>query len=124
MTGDPFFILLVSGDQELAGLAREIDEELYVDEITVSECLDLRDELENSLIILDVTQKSESPFMLLRTLRSEGLDVPVVGLVSKGAVEDVSAYFRLGADEVIRKPVRRSVLETVLKRLLPGAIAA
>lgn len=124
MTGDPFFILLVSGDQELAALAREIDEELYVDEITVSECLDLRDELENSLIILDVTQKSESPFMLLRTLRSEGLDVPVVGLVSKGAVEDVSAYFRLGADEVIRKPVRRSVLETVLKRLLPGAIAA
>lgn len=124
MTGDPYFILLVSGDQELAALAREIDEELYVDEITVSECLDLRDELENSLIILDVTQKSESPFMLLRTLRSEGLDVPVVGLVSKGAVEDVTAYFRLGADEVIRKPVRRSVLEAVLKRLLPGAIAA
>ncbi len=124
MTGDPYSILLVSGDQELAALAREIDEELYVDEISVSECLDLRDELENSLIILDVTQKAESPFMLLRTLRSEGLDVPVVGLVSKGSVEDAMAYFRLGADEVIRKPVRRSVLETVLKRLLPGALAA
>lgn len=124
MSDDPYSILLVSGDPELAGLAREIDEELYVDEISISECLDLRDELERSLIVLDVTQLSESPFMLLRTLRSEGLDVPVVGLVSKGSVEDAVAYFRLGANEVIRKPVRRSVLVAVLRRLLPGAIAA
>ena len=64
--------------------------------------------------ILDVMMPEMDGFELLRKLRSEGLDAPVLFLTAKDAVEDRIHGLTIGADDYVTKPFS---LEEVITRL-------
>lgn len=56
------------------------------------------------LIILDVMLPGMDGFQVLRTLREEGLRVPVIVLTARGEEADKVRAFRLDADQYVTKP--------------------
>jgi DNA-binding response OmpR family regulator len=56
------------------------------------------------LIILDLMLPGLDGYAVLRTLREEGRDVPVLILSARGAETDRLRGFRLGADDYVVKP--------------------
>lgn len=72
------------------------------------------------LILLDLMLPAMSGLEVLRTLRAEGIDTPVVILSAKGGEVDRVVGLKVGADDYIAKPFSRPELlariETVLRR--------
>jgi DNA-binding response OmpR family regulator len=72
------------------------------------------------LIVLDLMLPAMSGLEVLRTLRAEGIDTPVVILSAKGGEVDRVVGLKVGADDYIAKPFSRPELlariETVLRR--------
>jgi two-component system, OmpR family, response regulator len=56
------------------------------------------------LVILDVMMPGVDGFSVLRQLRGNGIDVPVLFLTAKDAGEDRVAGLTLGADDYVTKP--------------------
>ena len=56
------------------------------------------------LVILDLMLPGMEGYALLRTLRDEGRDVPVLILSARGSEADRLRGFRLGADDYVAKP--------------------
>jgi DNA-binding response OmpR family regulator len=59
---------------------------------------------EADLIILDLMIPSPDGFQVLRTLREEGVETPVIVLTARGTEEDKVRGLRLGADDYVTKP--------------------
>ena len=59
---------------------------------------------EADLIILDLMIPRPDGFQILRTLREEGVDTPVIVLTARGTEEDKVRGLRLGADDYVTKP--------------------
>jgi DNA-binding response OmpR family regulator len=59
---------------------------------------------EVDLIILDLMIPRPDGHQVLRTIREEGVDTPVIVLTAKGAEEDKVRGLRLGADDYVTKP--------------------
>ncbi len=57
-------------------------------------------------------------FVLLRSLRAASEDRPVIMIAANDELEDVLAAFRLGAADVVLKPLRPSELMAVINRAL------
>jgi DNA-binding response OmpR family regulator len=80
--------------------------------------------LQPALVILDVMLPGGTGYDLLRELRTEGSDVPIVVHTARRDEEDKLRAFGMGADDFIAKPV--SLLEllarvrAVLRRCRPG----
>jgi len=80
-----------------------------------------------ALVVLDVMLPGRDGYEVLRHIRDEGLDIPVVLLTARRDEVDKLRGFGLGADDFITKPV--SILEliarirAVLRRAQPGAEA-
>ena len=72
------------------------------------------------LILLDLMLPGMSGLEVLRTMRSEGIDTPVVILSAKGGEIDRVVGLKVGADDYIPKPFSRPELlarvESVLRR--------
>jgi DNA-binding response OmpR family regulator len=72
------------------------------------------------LILLDLMLPTMSGLEVLRTLRGEGVDTPVVILSAKGGEVDRVVGLKIGADDYVAKPFSRPELlariETVLRR--------
>jgi two-component system alkaline phosphatase synthesis response regulator PhoP len=72
------------------------------------------------LILLDLMLPAMSGLEVLRTLRGEGIDTPVVILSAKGGEVDRVVGLKVGADDYVAKPFSRPELlariETVLRR--------
>jgi len=72
------------------------------------------------LILLDLMLPGMSGMEVLRTMRGEGIDTPVVILSAKGAEIDKVVGLKVGADDYVAKPFSRPELlariETVLRR--------
>jgi two-component system alkaline phosphatase synthesis response regulator PhoP len=56
------------------------------------------------VIILDLMLPGFDGFRVLRTLRSNGVETPILILTAKGEEEDKVKGFRLGADDYVTKP--------------------
>jgi DNA-binding response OmpR family regulator len=56
------------------------------------------------LIVLDVMLPGRSGFDVLRALRAEGLDIPVILLTARDEVVDRVAGLEIGADDYVTKP--------------------
>ena len=56
------------------------------------------------LVILDLMLPEMDGYRVLKTLREEGRDVPVLILTARGAEADKVLGFRLGADDYVTKP--------------------
>ena len=65
-------------------------------------------------VILDVMMPGMDGFGLLKRLRADGVDAPVLFLTAKDAVEDKISGLTLGADDYVTKPFS---LEEVVTRL-------
>jgi len=72
------------------------------------------------LIVLDLMLPAMSGLEVLRTIRAEGIDTPVVILSAKGGEIDRVVGLKVGADDYIPKPFSRPELlarvESVLRR--------
>ncbi|MEQ9641021.1 MAG: ATP-binding protein [Alphaproteobacteria bacterium] len=71
-----------------------------------------------TLIVLDLILPEVEGLSVLRQLRAEGIDCPVLVL---SVVDERNAAFEIGADEYLIKPVDRGVLIETVCRLLAAA---
>ena len=72
------------------------------------------------LMLLDVKVPYVNGFEFLKTMRSQGSEIPAVFITSLNSVEDVEEGFTVGCDDYIRKPFALKELlvrvESLLKR--------
>jgi DNA-binding response OmpR family regulator len=80
--------------------------------------LDMALSLRPDLILLDIMLPKINGFEVCRSLRGQGVDVPIVMLTAKGQEEDVILGLNLGADDYITKPFRTGELIARAKALL------
>jgi len=80
--------------------------------------LDMALTLRPDLILLDIMLPKVNGFEVCRTLRGQGIDVPIVMLTAKGQEEDIILGLNLGADDYITKPFRLGELIARAKALL------
>ena len=59
---------------------------------------------EVDLIILDLMVPRPDGYQILRTIREEGVETPVIVLTARGTEEDKVRGLRLGADDYVTKP--------------------
>ncbi|OYV71784.1 MAG: two-component system response regulator [Gemmatimonadetes bacterium 21-71-4] len=100
-------ILIVEDNPDLAyGLRTGLEIEGY----TVNVAADGETGLERAresapdLVILDLMLPGMDGYRVLRALRDEGLDMPVLILTARGEETDKVLGFRLGADDYVTKP--------------------
>jgi DNA-binding response OmpR family regulator len=62
------------------------------------------------LILLDVMLPKIDGYEICRTVRSQGIDVPILMLTAKGREQDIVHGLNLGADDYITKPFRSGEL--------------
>jgi DNA-binding response OmpR family regulator len=76
------------------------------------------------LILLDVMLPKVNGYEICRTVRAQGLDMPILMLTAKGQEQDVVLGLNLGADDYIIKPFRVGELvarvRAFLRRLQPS----
>lgn len=62
------------------------------------------------LILLDVMLPKINGYEICRTVRTQGLDVPILMVTAKGQEQDVVLGLNLGADDYVVKPFRAAEL--------------
>ena len=100
-------ILLIEDNSELAAGIR-YNLELEGHEVQVAEDgaagVDAARSVSPDLVILDVMLPKMDGFQVLRTLRDEGMMVPIIMLTARGEESDKIRAFRLDADQFVTKP--------------------
>lgn len=121
MTPDAPRILLVEDDPDIARLVR-----LHLEDISAltthsargDEALDLARGSPWDLIILDLRLPGASGLDICRTLRGDGLHVPILMLTAKSSELDRVLGLELGADDYLTKPFSPLELVARIKALL------
>jgi two-component system, OmpR family, alkaline phosphatase synthesis response regulator PhoP len=109
-------ILVIEDNENLAyGLSTSLEFEGYQVAIagTGPAGLEKARQWAPDLIILDVMLPDMDGYRVLKTLRQEAIDVPVLLLTARGEDADKVRGFRLGADDYVTKPF--SVLELLAR---------
>ena len=117
-------ILVVEDNPDLAfGLRTTLEIEGYEAEIAGdgAEGIALARRMRPDLIILDLMLPGLNGYQVLRTLRDEGIETPVVILTARGEEADKVLGFRLGADDYVTKPFGRLELLARVSALLRRA---
>ena len=114
-------ILVVEDNDDLAfGLRASLEGEGH--EVHVARDgprgLSLARELRPALVVLDVMLPGVDGFTVLRTLRAERFEAPVLVLTARGAETDIVHGFNLGADDYVTKPFGLAVLLARVRALL------
>jgi two-component system alkaline phosphatase synthesis response regulator PhoP len=124
-------VLIVEDNHDLAfGLRNNLEIEGYT--VDVAEDgptgLDTARRVRPDLIVLDLMIPGIDGYRVLRQLRDDGLDMPVLILTAKGEEADKVLGFRLGADDYVTKPFGVLELlarvEALLRRTRPALTAA
>lgn len=76
------------------------------------------------VIALDVMLPGVNGFEICRTLRHEGVDVPILMLTAKDGEYDIAEGLELGADDYLTKPFSFVELVARLRALVRRAVAA
>ncbi len=75
------------------------------------------------MALLDVMMPKKNGFDVLRGMRAQGIELPVVMLTARGGQDDVLQGFGLGVDDYVVKPFNADVLaarvRAILSRRLP-----
>ena len=118
---DAKHILVIEDDESITlGLRMNLEAEGY----RVSIAADGEDGLAKArrepvnLVILDVMLPKVNGFEILRTLRGEGHDVPIIMLSARGAEMDKVMGLELGAEDYITKPFSLAELFARVKAVL------
>jgi len=114
-------VLIIEDNQNLAfGLSRSLEAEGF--SVTIAEDgpegLAAARETTPDLILLDLMLPGIDGYTVLRTLRDEGVGVPVLILTARGEEADKVFGFRLGADDYVTKPFGLAELLERVKALL------
>jgi len=114
-------ILFVTDDRHLIALADGgVGGELSAAAVPAEDLLDCLDELTAKIVFLDAEQAEDgTAFAMLRGLAAAGIGIPVVGLCRENQMLDVLAFVRLGARDVLTKPLRPTEVRGSLRRLVP-----
>lgn len=109
-------ILIVEDNADLAyGLRNNLEIEGYVVEVSPDGPAGLAQarSARPDLIILDLMLPGLDGYRVLRALREDGLDMPVLILTAHGQEADKVRGFKLGADDYVTKPF--GILELVAR---------
>jgi two-component system, OmpR family, alkaline phosphatase synthesis response regulator PhoP len=109
-------ILVIEDNEDLAfGLRNNLEIEGYDVEVAADgrSGLTRARELRPDLIVLDLMLPSLDGYHVLRELRDEGNDVPVIVLTARTEEADKVRGFRLGADDYVTKPF--GILELIAR---------
>lgn len=124
-------ILLVEDDRTLRqALAFNLEREGYEVRVAVDgeQALAAARDQALDLVVLDVMLPGMSGLEVLRVIRSEGIDTPVIVLSAKGDEIDRVVGLKVGADDYVAKPFSRPELlariDAVLRRRRAVAAAA
>jgi DNA-binding response OmpR family regulator len=131
-------ILVVEDNRNLAtGLRNNLEIEGYEVEVASDGAtgLQLARSIAPDLIVLDLMLPGMDGYRVLRTLREEGIDTPVLILSARGEETDKVLGFHLGADDYVAKPfgllellarvdaLLRRAANARVKTKLPGPVA-
>ena len=104
----PMRILVVEDDRKVAGFIRKgLEEEGHAVEVAGDGAAAVERATDGApwdLVILDVMLPKGDGFGVLKTLRQEGLRMPVLMLTARDAVGDKVTGLDLGADDYLSKP--------------------
>lgn len=116
-------MLIVEDDRRLADvLRRGLEEEGYTVDLSHDgdEAVDLAGMAQYDAIILDVMLPGQNGLAVCRTLRSDGVTVPILMLTARDTVDDTVAGLEAGADDYLTKPFAfrelRARLHTIMRR--------
>jgi two-component system, OmpR family, alkaline phosphatase synthesis response regulator PhoP len=122
-------VLIVEDNHDLAfGLRNNLEIEGYSVEVAEDGPTGLAAARKGSpdLIVLDLMLPGMDGYRVLRQLRDDGMDAPVLILTAKGEEADKVLGFRLGADDYVTKPFGLLELlarvEALLRRGRPAAL--
>lgn len=121
-----FRILVVEDDRGARRLTEDILLDAGYEPITASnglEALDVMERKHVDLMILDVMMPGMDGFELLRQLRGNGFDLPVLMLTAKQTLPDIKQGLRLGADDYMTKPADEEEMLLRIAALLRRAQA-
>ncbi|MEO8575633.1 MAG: response regulator transcription factor [Gemmatimonadales bacterium] len=120
-------VLVVEDNANLAfGLTRSLESEGYDVEAAEDGIrgLELARSGNPDLVVLDLMLPGMDGYSILKKLRSEGKNVPVLILTARGEEADKVFGFRLGADDYVTKPFSLSELlarvQAILRRAKAG----
>ncbi len=85
---------------------------------TGTDALAMATRLRPDLLVLDVMLPDRDGFAVLRRLREDGFDVPVLFLTARTAADDAAEGLGLGADDYVRKPFDLEELVARVRALL------
>jgi DNA-binding response OmpR family regulator len=100
-------IVIVEDNAELAfGLRNNLEIEGYAVEVATDGAAGLAAVIQNppELVILDLMLPELDGFRVLRTLREQGLRMPVLILTARGDESDKVRGLKMGADDYVTKP--------------------
>ncbi len=117
-------VLVVEDNANLAfGLTRSLESEGY--EVESAEDglsgFELAKSGNPDLVVLDLMLPGMDGYTILKKLRAEGKDVPVLILTARGEEADKVFGFRLGADDYVTKPFSLSELLARVQAILRRA---
>jgi DNA-binding response OmpR family regulator len=120
-------ILVIEDNKNLAtGLRNNLEIEGYEVDVAAdgSAGLERARSLAPDLIVLDLMLPGMDGYRVLRTLREEGIDTPVLILSARGEETDKVLGFHLGADDYVAKPFGLLELLARVDALLRRAASA
>ena len=120
-------VLVVEDNANLAfGLTRSLESEGYDVEAAEDGIrgLELARTGNPDLVVLDLMLPGMDGYSILKKLRSEGKNVPVLILTARGEEADKVFGFRLGADDYVTKPFSLSELLARVQAILRRAKSA
>jgi two-component system, OmpR family, alkaline phosphatase synthesis response regulator PhoP len=100
-------ILVIEDNEDLAyGLRNNLEIEGYNVEVSTDGAsgLDRARELRPDLVVLDLMLPGLDGYRVLRAMRDDDLEMPVLILTARGEEADKVRGFRLGADDYVTKP--------------------
>lgn len=117
-------VLVIEDNANLAfGLTRSLESEGY--EVESAEDglrgFELARTCSPDLVVLDLMLPGMDGYSILKKLRAEGKDVPVLILTARGEEADKVFGFRLGADDYVTKPFSLSELLARVQAILRRA---
>src|SRR6476661_9337115 len=120
-------VLVIEDNANLAfGLTRSLESEGY--EVESAEDgvrgFELAKTCNPDLVVLDLMLPGMDGYSILKKLRADGKDVPILILTARGEEADKVFGFRLGADDYVTKPFSLSELLARVQAILRRARAA